>query len=190
MKVEHSQVNVRLSWPSIRDGDTAYYEVFRSENTQSPRSLLVVLQHQIPGPNWDLEQALFFYDDLDGHIDASYQIIAHSKSGTVSAESLAFQPTIINALSIQARARVDENFGGHNALRYLRPGGAPIGQAEIRIFQEPEYCRGKRDIPFAITQTRGDGGWLTPVYLPVGMNYVIQFFKPYTDGPNRVTITV
>jgi hypothetical protein len=85
---------------------------------------------------------------------------------------------------------VNQDYGGQDALRYLSPGGCAIPQAEIRIFLQADYMMGNTNTAYAVLMTKDDGRWATPVFLPPGTNYVVQFYKPSAYGPDIATITV
>jgi hypothetical protein len=182
--------SVRVFWRKAGDPAIANYQIFRAESQQGPFWLLATIPADVTGANFDSNLDRFFYDDSAGALDAFYQVNALNAFTQVIAQSAPFTPSAIQDTALANRARVDHDYGGVDALRYLAPGGTPIPQAEIRIYLQPDYAQGRTTTPYAILMTRDDGRWVTPAYLPVGANYVIQFFKPSGYGPDIITITV
>ncbi len=180
---------IRLYWTPVNDNTIVYYQIYRSDTLQGPYWLLATVNNDKIGENWDSVRAQFFYDDSTGANDLFYKIIGYNVASVIISQTSPFQPTYIQDSTLNNLVRVDEHYGMVDALRYIAPGGAPISQAAIRIYKNEDYQQGNRTTPFAILQTKNDGRWVSPVYLPLGI-YVIQFFKPSGYGPDIVTITV
>ncbi len=185
-----SDATVRISWGAVAASDISRYDVYRADVLNGPYWFVAQITAEKSDANWTQSLAQYFYVDPTGTVTNYYTITAYSSTGNILAKSDPFQPSLIKATALTGRTRVDHDYLGVDSLRYLAPGGTPIAQAEIRIYQEPDYLQGRRDTPYAILMTNDEGRWQTSVYLPVGMNYVVQFFKPSGYGPNTVTITV
>lgn len=182
--------NARVSWAAVADAAVVAYQVFRADTQQGQYWLLATVSSDVTGPNFDANLQRFFYDDPAGTLDLYYKVVAVDGVGVARAESAPFQPSAVQDTSLANRVRVDHNYGGQDALQAEAPGGSPIAQCEIRVWREPDYLLNASSTPYAMLLTRDDGRWETPVYLPPGMNYVVQFFKPSGYGPRSVTITV
>lgn len=182
--------NARVYWRPLGDANAAAYQVFRGDAQAGPFWMLASVAADTTGPNYDVASGRYFYDDPDGALDLYYKVVVIDAAGATLAESPVFQPSAVVEGSLASRVRVDHNYGGTDALKAEAPGGTPIPQCEIRVYREPDYLAGRTSTPYALLLTRDDGRWATPVYLPPGMNYVVQFFKPSGYGPLAVTITV
>lgn len=80
--------------------------------------------------------------------------------------------------------KLTQDYSLSGNLRYMTPGGSPIANAQIRVYQKADYDAGRFDAPIGITLTDTSGGWVTPIFVPPGYSYVIQFFKAFEYGPD------
>lgn len=166
------------------------YEVSFAPTATAVWNVYGFIPNEIPGPNWDASTERFFFDDAAGTDTSVYRVKALGPVNEVLADSGPFQPDVAVTALLSTRAKVDHNYGGIDALQFVTPSGAAIPDAEIRIFKQPDFVAGLRDVPLFIVQTRADGRWVRPVYLEAGMNYVLLFDKAAAYSSDPVTITV
>ena len=169
-------------------GDVLRYDLQKKD---SDRWVLIAqVTATIPNDNWDTGREQFFFDHALGDPEDLYSVTAIAINGTVLAESDIFQAHSLSSAQDISKVRVDHDFPSTDALRYISPGSDPIAQADVMLFTEPDWNQNRRTNPVARTQTGNDGRWSAPVYLPIGMNYVVYFIKQSAYGPDTTTITV
>jgi hypothetical protein len=181
---------VRIFWLPLDSTDVARYEIYRALTATMPFALLNIVQHQVPGPNFDAAKQRFFYDDVGGQGDSFYKVLYLTSLGIQLSATDPFQPEGAVAADLAARTRVDHNFGAPDNLRYVGPSGAGVPDAVVRLFKKPDYDAGRVDLAIAVTRTRDDGRWSAPAFLEQGFSYVVHFEKLRAFGPDTVTIVV
>jgi hypothetical protein len=181
--------SARLYW-SAAPCTVADYRINRLPTVQGPVDLLAVVPAEEGGPAWDAAQGRFTWVDAEGDPEAFYRVDGYDAGGIQVAQSPLFQPSAASWMELEDRVRVDADYGGTDNLRFTEPGGAPIDQAEIRVFREVDYIQGLTATAVATSRTRVDGRWETPVFLPHGLTYVVWFYKAGSHGPSTATITV
>lgn len=181
---------VRVRWDPSTDPQTDHYEVQRAETPSSAFTMVALVPHQIPGPDYDGVLRKFKYDDYDGTVDMYYRVIGATAQGLAVSDSAIFQVGGAQGAGLDTRLKVDHNYGGVDLLRYTTAGGTPIPNAQIKIFRQVDYSVGRNDLAIASSETDPDGRWVVPVFLEPGMNYVVYFFKSGLYGPDITIITV
>ena len=166
-----------------------FYEVRVAPTNSGVFSLAGAVIDQRPGPSWDAAKEQFYYDDPLGTDDSVYRVQGFLNGGLVLDTGI-FAPQVSYAAQLATRTRVDHNYLITNALQYIAPGGAPIPQAVIRVFQKPDWDAGKRNMAIFTTETDVNGHWVTPFWLEPGMVYVLTFEKMGSFGPDKIEITV
>lgn len=86
--------------------------------------------------------------------------------------------------------KLDHNYVLPDDMRYMTPGGSPIDNAQIRVYQKSDYDAGLLSAPIGITTTDSYGRWLAPVLVKPGYSYVVRMEKPYGYGPDLRTVVV
>ena len=166
------------------------YEISVALTATSVWNIYGYIPHEIPGPNWEEATQRFFFDNASGTDSTVYRVKALGPVDEVLADTGPFQPDVAVAAQLAARAKVDHNYGGIDALQFVTESGAAIPEAQIRIFRRPDFDAGRRDVPLFIVETRIDGRWKRPVYLEPGMSYTLLFDKPSAFSSDPVVIVV
>lgn len=84
---------------------------------------------------------------------------------------------------------VNHDTGGTDNLRYVKPGGNGIDNANVRAYRKTDYDAGTFTVRGrAITDA--DGRWVTPMFLNSGLDYTIVFEKPGAFGPDTKEVSV
>lgn len=181
-------MSATVTWTPGTAPDTASYALQSApDDGGSPGTFsdLVTIAHDLDGPNYDSNWGLFFYVDSAGTATTWYRV------RRISEYSAAFQEPVTPPTPIfPATTRLNENFGGANALRYEDEGSVPIDDAQIRVYKKIDYDLQRYDLAIGVTTTTNTGGWSDPIYVEPGFTYVIQFYKPGAFGPDTREIVV
>lgn len=86
--------------------------------------------------------------------------------------------------------KLDHDYPLSDDMRYMTPGGSPINNAQIRVYQKSDYDAGLLTAPIGITTTNAYGRWIAPVLVKPGYSYVVRMEKPYDFGPDTRTVVV
>lgn len=183
-------MNVKIIWPANPESDIANYEVQRATAAGGAYALVATVLPDIAGPNYDPAAGVFFYVDPEGGPTDWYRLVAVDTLGARSAPSAPFQATTSDPPSIAATAKLDQDYGGRNALRYQNTAGTPIEGAVVRVFRQSDFMAGDTSVPLGVTMTDSFGRWIDPVFVAPGFSYVVQFHLEGQYGPNHVTVVV
>ena len=96
----------------------------------------------------------------------------------------------INTTPDTTQVALHENYGGVDALRYTNSDSIAIVGATIRVFTSAQWTAQALDTPYGSTLTNGSGRWTSPIVVPKGDTYYIQFFLAGYYGPDLVTVVV
>jgi hypothetical protein len=180
---------IRIYWVAAEAEDVYRYEIYRATSGGTPASYDYVL-HASPGPNWTTKLSKFYYDDTDGETTYVYQVIGLTEGDVQVSDTGRFQPFPTAGASLQTRVLIDHDYGSADALKVVATGGAPVGDAEIRIYKATEYDAGRRTTWVSSSTTNALGQWAVPIYLEPGLDYVIVVEKPqaYQATVTRITV--
>lgn len=183
-------MSIKVSWAPSVEADIASYDLERTDSLATPAwALLVNVEHDLAGPDYDATAAKFFYLDPDGDVTKYYRLIAIDQAGNRSLPSMPFQ-AVASGPAIPNTVKVDHNYGTPAALRYQTTGGVPIEGALIRIFRKADFDAGLASVALAVTQTNASGNWVSPVFLTAGFTYTLVFAKEGLYGPDTHEILV
>lgn len=85
---------------------------------------------------------------------------------------------------------ISHNTGGPDTLSYVAPNGAAIAGATVRVYTNADWTAQALQNPLGVTVTDYAGRWTSPVFVPAGNTYVIQFQLPGAYGPDTASVTV
>lgn len=85
-----------------------------------------------------------------------------------------FQPRVNRGAQLQARRRVDHNWGAADALRFVDDGGLGINALTVRVYFEPDWLAERTALALCITETLSDGRWRDFFLLEPGFTYVLH----------------
>lgn len=85
---------------------------------------------------------------------------------------------------------LSHNTGGPDTLSYVAPNGAPIAGATVRVYTNADWQAQALQNPLGVTVTDANGRWTSPVFVPAGNTYVIQYQLPSVYGPDTTSVTV
>lgn len=85
--------------------------------------------------------------------------------------------------------KLDHDYPLEGDLRYVTPGGSPVGDAQIRVYRKADFDAGRLESPVGITTTDADGRWRSAIFVNPGFDFVVQFFKPNEFGPDQRAVT-
>lgn len=180
---------VRIYWEADTDPDVQNYEIRRGPKAGQPLSLIQLIQHVIPGPNWSAARNRFFFDDTQGTPESVYQVTAVSAGGVALGQTDVFTPFGPTAAT-PMKIAVDHNYGATDALRFVTESGTGIPDADVRVYTKPDYDAGRFAAPVYVVQTDDQGRWRRPAYLDAGMDYIILMEKrsAYVSQPTQITV--
>jgi hypothetical protein len=178
---------IKLSWPPHTAENIAAYTVERATLHTGPWAVLATVVHDLTGPDYDGTANVFVYTDEDGTETHWYRLSSVDTDGYSSLPSQPFQALTVPP-AFPATVKVDHNYGGPGALRYVASGGTGVEGALIRIYRKSDFDQGHTDAPFAITRTNAQGNWVDPIHVHAGYTYVVQFHKEGLFGPNSVEV--
>lgn len=153
-----------------------HYLLYSADDYLSPFSLLASLTATT-------------YTDVNGTSSSVYKIQAINSAGAIVSDSGAFQARENFAANLTTLVKVDTDYQSINNLRY-EYGSTGIPEADVRVYQKPDYDAGRTDVPLFVIQTDATGRLSTPVYLEPGMSYTLVYSKKNAYGPNIKNITV
>lgn len=84
--------------------------------------------------------------------------------------------------------KIDHNYQLPDDLTFLTPGGSPIVNAQVRLYNKADYVAGNLSAPIGTTTTDAGGHWVNPILVPPGYSYIVRFEKPYEWSPVTVEI--
>lgn len=84
-------MSVRITWQPSSDVDIASYDLEHAPSIGGPWSLLANVPHSIPGANWDVDEAVFFFLNTVGGSTSYYRLTAIGIDGQRSSVSSPFQ---------------------------------------------------------------------------------------------------
>lgn len=182
-------MSATLTWSPSPEPEVYSYVLESAPTSTGLWTHVITILAAQTGPNWDPTGNQYIYDDLDGTSATWYHIYSIDNTGEHSDPSSPFRPSS-SAPTVSSTVRVDQNYPAPGNLRYQTYAGVPIEMATIRVYKESDYLGGFTDHPLATVLTDAAGGWVSPVYLLTGYNYVVEFWRVGLYGPDRVTITV
>lgn len=177
-----------ISWQAAVPEDAARFDIYSAPASGLEFVLLLSFAAKTPA-YYDEPTDTYTYIDEQGGETALYNVKEYDVTGVLIAESGPFLPQVNQAANLITRVKVDTNYGGTDALRYVA-GGAGVAQAKIWIYKKPDYDRNRTETPLYAVETANDGRWATPVYLEPGFTYTLVFSKEGSYGPNLVNIVV
>jgi len=187
-------MSVTITWIPNTEADMKEYDLqWAADAGGVPGTFadLTTVAHDLLGPNYDPTSNRFFYIDVDGTLTHWYRLRSEDTNSNVSGWSNPFQPsTSITPPPFPNTIHLDENYSGDNALQYTDPDGAPINEAQVRVYKKVDYDLEKYDATVGVTTTDETGGWVDPVTVEAGLTYVVQFFKPGAFGPDTTEVVV
>lgn len=187
-------MSVTITWIPNTEADIKDYDVQRAPDVSgSPGTFVdqVTIVHDFLGPNYDATSNRFFYVDSTGTLTHWYRLRSRDNDGNVSGWSNPFQPsTSVTPPPFPNTVQLDEDYSGANSLQYTDPDGAPIDEAQVRVYKKVDYDLQKYDSTVGVTSTDGTGGWIDPVTVEAGFTYTIQYFKPGAFGPDTTEVVV
>lgn len=84
-----------------------------------------------------------------------------------------FQMPVNRAADLQTRVRFDHDYGGKDSRRYTDAGGNGV-RVSVRVYRQPDWVAGHRELALNVVDTDEDGRWPAPVFLEPGLNYVLH----------------
>lgn len=187
-------MSVTITWLPNTESDIASYEIQRAPHVDGhagPWDNLATILHDLEGEHFDPVSQRFFYVDLTGTLDNWYHLRAKDTDGNTSGYSTAFQPSeSTTPPPFPNTVALYEHYSQENLLRFLNPDGAPIPDAQIRVYRKIDYDLNNFAAVLGTTTTTATGGWAQGIIVEAGYTYVIHFFKPGAYGPNTCEIVV
>lgn len=103
-------MSVRITWSPNTEVDVLSYRVEKSVSAGGPWGLLASVPSQVPGPNWDPTDEVFFFYDPTGTEGSWFRLVAVDNVGQRSAPTTPFRagqfpltaPTLVNSFSVVA----------------------------------------------------------------------------------------
>lgn len=175
-----------IYWLPSSDPDVSSYRVEYTDVISGTWTVLQLVSADQAGPNF--ADGKFFCNDETGPLTRFYRLTALATDGSESAPSAPFQAHKDPPSGLTNRVRVDENYGGPGALSYRGPNGVAVNGAQVRIFSSTDFQT--NGLPLALTWQDAEGKWNDPVFLPVGLTYIVQYEKMGEFGPDHTSITV
>lgn len=187
-------MSVTITWLPNTESDIKEYDVQRApDNGGVPGTWadLVTILHDLTGPNYDPVANRFFYVDHTGTLQNWYRIRSGDTEDNKSGYSNHFQPSeSTTPPPFPNTVTLDEDYSVENNLRYETPDGAPIAEAQVRVYKKVDYDLANYAAVVGTTTTDADGGWVDPVTVEAGFTYIVQFFKPGVYGPDTREVIV
>lgn len=183
----------RITWKASTAPNIVAYEVLFSDNgINGTYSQLVVVLHQIPGPNYDNSTAEFFYDDEEVSY-RWYKLRVCDQFGN-KAETDFPSPFQAGNDAVEVptlyTSRLDHNYGTPNALQYVDVNGDPVNLATVRVYKKVNWDSGNTAVVVGITKTDENGQWKTAVPVEPGETYTLVYHKENEFGPDTIEVTV
>jgi len=149
------------------------------------QELLTVLN--VPtSPQWVAAENVFAYDDIDAPLRL-YRLLSVDTYGNAyqDPELEPFGPNLPPVTPPgQNIVQLDQDTGGTDSLRYVKPNGEPISGADVRVYTKQNYDKKLYSQVLGLTVTNADGRWTTPLLLPTGNTYVVRFYMaPVEEVP-------
>jgi hypothetical protein len=177
-------------------------ELFLRDDPTSPNNLLYKstdIVSQIKRLRGD--QARVFFTPADSNAlfvgqPYFYKFVVTRADGTIF-DAIEWSPVQVTLggvtqptpAAFAATVKIDHDYGLSDALRYMTPGGTPIAEAQIRIYDKADFDAGQLQQPIGISRTDAFGRWQEPILVEPGHDYVVQFFLPKQFGPDTVVVT-
>lgn len=181
----------RIQWKPSGSPNVFSYEIEYSDtDLLGPYSVLGVVYHQIPGPDYIDSTGVFFKDDAEVPY-RYYRMYVLDQFGNRTPPTPPFKADgpVLNLPPLNILP-LDENTGGVDRLRYITDGGNPVGGATIRVYKKQDYDAKQYSLVQGITKTNAFGRWEQPIFVEYGLTYTIVYQKPNEFGPDKVEITV
>lgn len=187
-------MSVTITWAPNTEPDIDHYNVQRApDNAGVPGTWadLVSITHDLGGANYDSGSNRFFYVDTTGSTSHWYRLRSVDTDGNASGYSNPFQPSeSTTPPPFPNTVALSEDYGGTDSLRYDDPDGAPIEDAQVRVYKKIDYDLENYGAAIGVTTTDTAGGWVNPVTVEAGFTYTIEFFKPGAFGPDTQEVVV
>lgn len=184
----------RIRWLPATTPRVAAYQLLSSDAGPDAAfdPLTPLIANIQAGSNWDADEFVFFYDDVDAPFRL-YRLVAVDSSGTPF-ETPGQPPFGAGNDPVYAPVpetfALDHNAGGEDQLRYVDPNGEPIAEATIRVYTKDDWDARAYSRVAGLVKTGADGRWLSPVFVPPGYTYVVQFQLPNVWGPDTIEVVV
>ena len=181
-----------IYWKPSTSANVVAYEIMKSDTgLEGPYVHREYVLSDIPGPNWDMEKEVhFFQDDLvPGRY---YQLRTMDRYGKVAVDN-APPPFQANNDPVPAPnmhfIALSSDMGPRGDFRYVSPGGSNIRGATVRVFRKIDWVTRQFARVVGTATTDASGMW-PPIFVEPGETYTIVFHKPYEYGPTAVDIVV
>lgn len=182
---------VRITWQADTDEDSKYYDVWRKLPSETALTFLVRVDATKTAANWKASKSEYFYDDLTGTRDSTYQVLFITADEISTGGTPLFRPMDATGTpQVISRIPLNHDYGSEDAYKAIAPGGAPVSYAQILVFKKIDWDGGNKSLPVGITETNTEGRWRDTIYVEPGLDYVIQFFKPQAFGPTTVVVSI
>lgn len=187
-------MSVTITWLPNTEVDMSHYDVQRADDAGSTPGTwahLISITHDLNGPNYDPDTNRFFIVDTTGTLENWYRLRSVDTEGNASGYSNPFQPSeSTTPPPFPNTVSLDEDYDGANALQFIDPDGAPIAEAQVRVYKKVDYDLENYGAVIGVTTTDSEGGWLNPITVEAAFTYTIEFFKPNAFGPNTIEVVV
>lgn len=187
-------MSVTITWLPNTEPDIKDYDVQRAPNNGGIPGTwadLVTITHDLLGPNYDVASSRFFFDDTTGALDNWYRLRSGDTDDNKSGYSNPFQPSeTATPPPFPNTIALNENYGTENSLRYQDPDGAPIADAQIRVYKKVDYDLRNLAATIGTTTTNENGGWTNTVIVEAGFTYTVHYCKPGVFGPDTREVVV
>lgn len=187
-------MSVTITWLPNTEADIASYDWQRADDVADAPGTwtdLVSIDHDLLGANYDAGTGRFFYVDTSGSTSHWYRLRAVDTDGNASRYSNPFQPSeSTTPPPFPNTVVLYEDYAGENSLQLTDLDGAPIDEAQVRVYKKIDYDLQNYDAVVGSTMTNATGGWVAPIYVEAGYTYVVHFFKPDAFGPEITEVVV
>jgi hypothetical protein len=178
--------------PATAPNIVAYVLLYSDTGMAGPFLTRAQIVNAPVGDNYDPVAGIFFYNDDEisyrlyrlRTIDVAGNVFDDTASAPFSAGNDPYQIPVANTTPI------NENYGGANALQYVTQDGIPVVNATVRVYTKLDWDLKRYSKVIGLTKTNENGGWVSPIFVEPGNNFVVHFTLPNVYGPDTVEITV
>lgn len=177
-----------IKWLPNTEGDIASYRVERGSASTGPFSALITVTHDLGGAAYDGTH--FFYNDTTGTNAHWYRLVSIDDGANESPPTAAFKPAAAPPAPPAETVALTHDYGGVDAYKIIDTNGAPVNEAQIRVYTKAAYDANDLSAPVGTTSTDPNGKWQNTITVSPATTYTIYVVKPAIFQANTVEVTV